>query len=412
MKASRMLAFAGLLCCAAPIQAQQQDESRLLQGLYAAPMYSYIEPDNDRLLDSGSGGTLALGYRFNDAFAFELFGAFSDLDREAGGTESTTMSSYGIGALAFLTDHIYLPFGVSYVDTEEQGQMGTQYDGVAFDAGIGALLPLSFGRYDFAIRAEARYRHNNGQDSDDADEFRRSGLEDALFNVGLQLPFGLRPEPPPPVEPEVAVVPVLAVCADGIDNDSDGLVDFPNDPGCSSAADGDETDPPQCSDGVDNDGDGRIDHPDDPGCSAPADTDETDPCRTPAPGEALSLGGCGTGDVIVLNGVNFEFDRSRLTIDARTILDGVAAELQRYPAIEIEIGGHTDARGGDAYNQGLSEQRAAAVVDYLAGKGVDAARMTPVGYGEARPVADNDSEEGRERNRRVELTITAGIVGD
>lgn len=411
MKAFPLVAIAGLLCCAAPIHAQEHDESRLLHGLYAAPMYSFVEPDNDRRLDSGSGGTLALGYRLNESFAFELFGTFSDLDREAPGADSTTMSGYGIGALAFLTRHIYLPFGVSYVQTEEQGLSGTTYDGVAFEGGLGALLPLSFGRYDFAIRAEARYRHNNGQDSDDAEEFRRSGLEDALFNVGLQLPFGLRPEPPL-VEPVVAVVPVLAICADGADNDGDGLIDFPNDPGCSSASDGDETEPAQCADGLDNDGDGRIDHADDPGCVDAADTDETDPCRTPAPGEALSLGGCGTGDVIVLDGVTFEFDRSRLTLDARTILDGVAAELSRYPAIEVEIGGHTDARGSDAYNQRLSEERAAAVVDYLAEQGVDAARMSAVGYGEARPVAENVSDDGRERNRRVELTVTAGVAAE
>lgn len=75
-----------------------------------------------------------------------------------------------------------------------------------------------------------------------------------------------------------------AACADGRDNDADGLVDFPADPGCGSAADNDETDPvalPACSDGIDNDGDGKIDFGagpnNDPGCFSAADTDETDP---------------------------------------------------------------------------------------------------------------------------------------
>jgi hypothetical protein len=66
-------------------------------------------------------------------------------------------------------------------------------------------------------------------------------------------------------------------CSDGKDNDGDGKIDFPNDPGCTSASDVDETDVPQCSDGVDNDGDGKIDFPDDPGCSSYVDAVESAP---------------------------------------------------------------------------------------------------------------------------------------
>ncbi|MBU1036912.1 hypothetical protein KKF32_02665, partial [Patescibacteria group bacterium] len=68
----------------------------------------------------------------------------------------------------------------------------------------------------------------------------------------------------------------LYQCADGLDNDGDGLIDYPNDPGCSSASDNDETDPSvaQCADGLDNDGDGLIDYPNDPGCSSASDNDE------------------------------------------------------------------------------------------------------------------------------------------
>jgi hypothetical protein len=74
----------------------------------------------------------------------------------------------------------------------------------------------------------------------------------------------------------VSVEVVLYECSDGIDNDFDGQVDFPNDPGCESASDDDETDP-QCLDGIDNDGDGLVDYPADPGCSAATDDDEADP---------------------------------------------------------------------------------------------------------------------------------------
>ena len=109
----------------------------------------------------------------------------------------------------------------------------------------------------------------------------------------------------------------------------------------------------------------------------------------------------------MLRGVNFEFDRSELTVNAKTILDSVASELEEHDRIEVEVVGHTDSRGSDSYNQKLSERRANSVVQYLVGKGIDASRMQPVGMGEASPVADNETDEGRERNRRVELKIIA-----
>lgn len=154
--------------------------------------------------------------------------------------------------------------------------------------------------------------------------------------------------PPPSAEP--APVVVLPICSDTLDND------------------GDEADPAICSDGKDNDGDGLIDFPSHKGCTAAGDTDEIDPCKTPAPGERISLKGCGLGDVIVLRGVKFEFDDARLTANAKTILDNVGEELIAYPEIEVELSGHTDAKGPDEYNQALSDKRAAAVKRYLVGK--------------------------------------------
>jgi OmpA-OmpF porin, OOP family len=109
--------------------------------------------------------------------------------------------------------------------------------------------------------------------------------------------------------------------------------------------------------------------------------------------------------VVVLRGVNFEFDQDRLTVNARTLLDDVVAALAAAPEIAVEIAGHTDSLGSDAYNQRLSERRAKAVRDYLISQGVEAGRLSEKGYGEAEPVADNATEEGRELNRRVELRV-------
>lgn len=108
-------------------------------------------------------------------------------------------------------------------------------------------------------------------------------LDDRDLSVpyrGQSLSLGIRydffgPTPAPVPEPVKVVAPAPS-CSDGVDNDFDGLVDFPNDPGCESADDQDETDPPQCRDGRDNDADGRVDYPDDKDCSDDEDNDESD----------------------------------------------------------------------------------------------------------------------------------------
>ncbi|MCH2557652.1 MAG: OmpA family protein [Alcanivorax sp.] len=105
----------------------------------------------------------------------------------------------------------------------------------------------------------------------------------------------------------------------------------------------------------------------------------------------------------VLHGVNFEFDSARLTPNAKTVLREVAERLQAYPNSEVEIGGHTDSTGSASYNQTLSERRAASVRDFLIDQGVDPGRLTAVGYGASRPVDDNGTGQGRERNRRIEM---------
>ncbi|MGE0590133.1 MAG: OmpA family protein, partial [Cyclobacteriaceae bacterium] len=79
--------------------------------------------------------------------------------------------------------------------------------------------------------------------------------------------------------------------------------------------------------------------------------------------------------------------------------------MEKSPTMKVEIGGHTDALGPDEYNQILSQRRADAVKKYLERLGVDPSRISAVGYGESRPVAGNDSQEGRRLNRRTEFTI-------
>jgi OOP family OmpA-OmpF porin len=108
---------------------------------------------------------------------------------------------------------------------------------------------------------------------------------------------------------------------------------------------------------------------------------------------------------IVLRGVNFDFDKSEIRPDAAVILDEAVSILSGQPGTRVRVEGHTCSMGPDAYNQGLSERRAASVRRYLVDHGIEASRLTSVGFGESSPIATNDTREGRALNRRVELQV-------
>ncbi len=106
-----------------------------------------------------------------------------------------------------------------------------------------------------------------------------------------------------------------------------------------------------------------------------------------------------------LYGIYFDTAKATLKPESEATLQQVLGVLTADPALKLVIAGHTDSEGGDAYNQDLSEQRAASVVAWLTGKGVDAARLSSEGLGESRPVADNGNAAGRALNRRVEVRV-------
>jgi OmpA-OmpF porin, OOP family len=112
---------------------------------------------------------------------------------------------------------------------------------------------------------------------------------------------------------------------------------------------------------------------------------------------------------IDLNGVNFDFDRATLRPDAVAILNEAVEILRRYPDLRVEVAGHTDLCGSEAYNQGLSERRARAVYDYLTSNGIASSRLSgPIGYGESRPLVPTaQTQPGcrNETNRRTELNV-------
>lgn len=111
------------------------------------------------------------------------------------------------------------------------------------------------------------------------------------------------------------------------------------------------------------------------------------------------------GEIIRLNNLFFDFAKSSLRNESYPELNRLVGLFKRLPNLTVEIGGHTDNVGSDASNQKLSQARAESVRKYLISKGVQASRLTSAGYGEAKPVATNDTDEGRQLNRRVELRI-------
>ena len=214
-----------------------------------------------------------------------------------------------------------------------------------------------------------------------------------------------------------------------LDTDQDGVYDGLDQ--CPDTPRGARVNSKGCSE--DSDGDGVEDSadkcPNTPrgtkvgrdGCPADGDgdgvSDDRDRCPDTPRGTNVDSQGCPEKEAapaalavipekkksLVLEGVNFETSSAKLQSSSTAILDRVAEGLKANPQARVEIGGHTDSRGADTYNQRLSRDRANSVRDYLVSKGVSKGQLETKGYGETKPIADNKTESGQAVNRRVEL---------
>lgn len=170
-----------------------------------------------------------------------------------------------------------------------------------------------------------------------------------------------------------------------LDSDGDGVPDLRDK--CPNTPAGVKVDATGCP--LDSDGDGVPDY--------------KDQCPGTPSGVKVNQLGCPERKAIILKGVNFAFNSAELTPESLTILDGVAEILSKHPDLKVTIAGHTDSVGTADYNKKLSQRRAESVRNYLTSRGVNAANLTAVGFGEEQPIASNDEAEGRTKNRRVEL---------
>jgi outer membrane protein OmpA-like peptidoglycan-associated protein len=231
----------------------------------------------------------------------------------------------------------------------------------------------------------------------------------------------VEPPPEPPAPPS--------------DRDKDAIVDTedacPDEPGV-------KTEDPKtngCPPPKDRDGDEILDVddacPDEPGvktedpktngCPPPKDRDgdeilDVDDACPEVPGprnQDPKKHGCPVariekGQIRIREQVQFAYNSAQILRASDFILEAVQKILAENPDVTaVEIQGHTDSKGGDAFNKKLSERRAASVLKWLVGHGIDRARLTSAGYGEERPIDSNDTDEGRANNRRVEFHIGA-----
>ena len=325
---------------------------------YFTPQIGGISVDNDRpVQDKDWLYGVAIGKHLSEAINLELNLNGSQI---GGGVGRSDLSLYG-ASLDVLTVmnrggrvEPFLSFGAGALQAERSpgsnatnlmGQVGAGMFIKAWESGDGSRS--------FALRPELKVRW----DDDGVPDTNR----DYLGLLGFQFSFGSPPAkpveaPPPAPEPPPAPPPPPPPPPPG-DQDKDGVLD------------------------------------------------NVDKCPDTPPGVAVDAFGCTRKGSITLEGVTFEYNSARLKPESRTALDAVATDLKKYPRLEIELQGHTDDKGSDAYNLKLSQQRADSVRTYLLDQGVPAGQLTAKGYGESQPIEDNKTEAGRARNRRVVMYV-------
>ncbi len=355
-------ALVGGLAVAQAASAQEFDDRWYLTG-----SAGFNFQDSDRGTNDAPFGTLGFGKFVSPNWSLDFELNYQNPNFDA--NQDLNWSQYG--ASFDLRRHFikegrgwnpYVLMGLGYQRSEEEfdnspsvNSPGQVKDG-NFAAKVGVGLQTTFENR-VAVRAEVAYRGDFNDQSHAAPN--EDWFGDTLASVGVVIPLG-----PAPSAPVVAPPPPAA---------------------------------PSCAD-LDDDGDGVNN------CD--------DKCPDSQPGQTIGPDGCPVPVSIDLKGVNFDFDKATLRPDAVAILSEATEILKRYPDLRVEVAGHTDSIGTDAYNQKLSERRAKAVYDYLTSNGVDASRLVgPIGYGESRPIAPNtnpdgsDNPEGRAKNRRTELNV-------
>lgn len=310
---------------------------------------------------AGRGFQIGGGRALSRYLGVELSGFGHEYRGQGAGAAGFTDYGAKLGGLYFYQRNPafspYFGVGLGGIHTELKNRGIDSTDPFA-DVGLGFMSHFDIGSASLGVRADARWRHIEFGD-EALGPSSPDDLGEIVVALGLVLPLGRKPAP------ETAA-PAPAVPAACPDSDADGVCDAAD--LCPDTPAGTTVDAKGC----------------------PA----TKPAAADDPNQKFE-------DIF------FPYDRFQLTDYARSVLDQVAKTIgglrQKHPLLQIEVSGHTDWTGTDGYNQALSERRASAVKHYLVGKGIDGERINTLAYGEARPRAANETDEGRALNRRAEV---------
>lgn len=374
------------------------DESR--PYLYSG--YEYTFRDDARNSSGGHGFNFGGGAALNQFWGLEA-GIFAD-DFEGEASRPAQWKSFGVelGAMFFYSRN---PDGMPYVELlvggirndRESEPRNRSADPMAA-AGIGFFRMFDILDRDVGLRADLRYRWSDARDLPEVGDFGEPQI-----HVGVVMALGPKPGA------------ATTVATGAADSDRDSVDDDADQ--CPNTPAGTRVDAKGCP-ANDADHDGVADDVDRcPGTSSGSSVDRTG-CpigEKPGaqPGAKSPAKPARSADDIEgkrFEDVHFEFDRATVTAYGKALLDSAASTIgemmRKDPGVRVELSGHTDWKGTSEYNQALSERRANAVKEYLVRKGVNASHISTFAYGETKPVADNETDEGRALNRRTEVRTT------
>jgi len=365
MKIFSKAAVAGL--CLSLVLTAVQAEDRVGDN-YVSFLGSAVKTDSSRRTDDGiEGGAIKIGGIIHDYWNAEFELGTLNLDWDQPGGRTYDQTYVGANLLnVYNRDGGFQPFflgGLGFVANDLK--QSDDEDNFYTNLGVGAFVPVFDDRA--KLRGEVLYRWENAS----------SNYQDIILNLGVSIPFGkaavpaAAPPPPPPPAP--------------VDSDGDGVFDDAD--RCPNTPPGVAVDATGCE--PDSDGDGVG--------------DSIDKCPNTPAGAKVDETGCQI--IIDLPGVNFRTNSDQLLDGADSVLDGAARTLADNPDLRVEVAGHTDSDGDANYNLDLSQRRADTVRNYLLGKNIEAGRISSRGYGEAQPVAENTTADGKRANRRVELRV-------
>jgi OOP family OmpA-OmpF porin len=394
---------------------------------YIAPQVNAVWVDDGRVADDDAGITIAFGRTLNAKWDAELSWYGSEHNRA--GDDRLSLQGFAVSAnRVFYREgrvNPFFSFGVAYATTNLVP--GPDDTGITALYGVGLLINIGEERSDGSAM---QLRGSIGGRRTLTEDFDSEKMVDYVAGLGIQYSWGgsqsrrVVDTDGDGVSDDVDKCPGTpagtAVDSSGCplpqDDDGDGVTnDIDKCPGTPAGA---KVDASGCE--IDSDGDGvgdtRDQCPNTPagakvgekGCELDGDgdgvVDSADKCPDTPKGDRVDAVGCSFKEEIKLPGVVFETGKADLKPESLPVLEGAIATLKRYPDIKVEVAGHTDSRGSDAFNLDLSSRRAQTVLKYLQDGGVTNT-ISSRGYGERQPVGSNTTDEGRQQNRRVVLRV-------